>query len=100
MRESIGHYKILDWVGSGAMGELVRARDTRVGRTVALRIVSPAIADDPSTLAEFLKDARAAAAVSHPNIAALYEVGDDGGVHYLACEFVQGQKLKSLIAGR
>lgn len=102
MLESVGHYKILDRIGSGAMGELFRARDTRVGRTVALRIVAAGIAGDPSSLTAFLHDARAAAAVSHPNIAALYEVGEDsgGGVHYLACEFVQGQKLKSLIAGR
>lgn len=82
------------------MGDLYRARDTRLGRTVALRVVAPAIAGDPATLADFLRDARASTTVSHPNIAALYEIGEDGGVHYLACEFVAGQKLKNLIAGR
>ncbi|HEX4346100.1 MAG TPA: serine/threonine-protein kinase [Vicinamibacterales bacterium] len=100
MRDSVGHYKILDKLGSGAMGELYRARDTRVGRTVALRAVAPAIAGDPATLADFLRNARASATVSHPNIAAIYEVGEDDGLHYLAGEFVAGQKLKSLIAGR
>src|SRR4051812_23823665 len=100
MVESLGHYKVLDKIGAGSLGELYRARDTRVGRTVALRVLAPRVAGDPALLAEFLKDARASAAVSHPNIAALYEVADDGGVHYLACEFVQGQTLKSLIAGK
>jgi serine/threonine-protein kinase len=100
MLESVGHYKILDTIGSGAMGDLFRARDTRLGRTVALRIVAPGIAGEPSRLDAFLADARASASVSHPNVAALYEVGEDGGVHFLASEFVQGQTLKGLIAGR
>lgn len=100
MLDTLGHYKILDPIGAGAIGELYRARDTRLGRTVAIRVVSAEIADDPEHLARFLRDARASAGVSHPNIAALYEVGDDGGIHYLACEFVRGQTLRSLIAGR
>jgi serine/threonine-protein kinase len=100
MIDSLGHYKILDRIGSGAMGDLYRARDTRVGRTVALRVVAPSIAGDAARLDRFLADARASAAASHPNIAAIYEVADEGGVPYLACEFVQGQKLKGLVSGR
>ena len=100
MLESVGHYRLLDKIGSGAMGELYRARDTRLGRTVALRVVAPTITGNTATLADFLKDARASATVSHPNIAAVYEVGEDGGLHYLASEFVAGQKLNNLIAGR
>jgi eukaryotic-like serine/threonine-protein kinase len=100
MLDSLGHYKILDPLGAGGIGELYRARDTRLGRTVAIQIVGAQIAGDPERLARFLRDARASAAVSHPNVAALYEVGDDGGTHYLACEFVRGQTLRSLIAGR
>jgi eukaryotic-like serine/threonine-protein kinase len=97
---SLGHYKVLDKIGAGALGELYRARDTRVGRTIALRIIAPAIADSPERLEAFLRDARASAAVSHPNIAAVYEVAREGDTHYLACEFVAGQTLKSLISGR
>jgi serine/threonine-protein kinase len=100
MLDSIAHYKVLEKIGSGRMGELFRARDTRVGRTVALRMIAPSLAAEPSTLAEFLAEARASAAISHPNIAALYDVGEDGGRHFLASEFVQGQTLQSLVAGR
>jgi eukaryotic-like serine/threonine-protein kinase len=100
MLESVGHYRILENIGSGGMGDLYRARDTRVGRTVALRVVAPGIAGDPARLEQFLRDARVSASVSHPNIAAIYEVGEEGGHHYLACEFIQGQRLKSLISGR
>jgi serine/threonine protein kinase len=100
MRESIGHYRILDRIGAGALGDLYKARDTRVGRTVALRVVAPAIAGDAALLDRFLGDARASAAVSHPNVAALYEVGEDDGIHYLACEFVSGQTLAGLISGQ
>jgi serine/threonine protein kinase len=100
MLGTLGHYKILDPIGAGGIGELYRARDTRLGRTVAIRVVGAGIAGDPERLERFLRDARASAAVSHPNIAALYEIGDESGTHYLACDFVRGQTLRSLIAGR
>ena len=99
MLDTLGHYKILDRIGEGALGALYRARDTRLGRTVAIRLVHADISSDPDRLARFLDAARASATVSHPNIAALYEVGEDGGSHYLACEFVAGQPLRRLIAG-
>lgn len=100
MIESLGHYRVLDKIGAGGLGDLYRARDTRVGRTVALRVVSPAISGDSTALDRFLRDAKTAAAVSHPNIAALYEVAEENGTHYLACEYVPGQSLKTLISGR
>jgi serine/threonine protein kinase len=99
MLDTLGHYKILDRIGEGGLGVLYRARDTRLGRTVAIRVVHADITGDPDRLAGFLQAARASAAVSHPNIAALYEVGEDGGSHYLACEFVAGRPLRRLIAG-
>jgi len=100
MRETLGHYRILDRLGVDGIGELYRARDTQLGRTAAVRVVGEAIRRDPERLRQLLADARAAAAVSHPNIAALYEVAEDGGVNYLAGEYVAGQKLHGLIAGR
>ena len=99
MPESLGQYKILDRIGSGAMGELMRARDTRAGRTVALRLVARDISDDPGQRTEFLADARGVTGLSHPNVAALYEIGEEQGVLYLACEFVPGQPLASLVTG-
>jgi serine/threonine protein kinase len=100
MLEAVAQYKILDRIGAGGMGELYRARDTRLGRTVAVKVISESIAGDPARRERFLADARAAAALSHPNIAALYEVGEDQGRLFLAFEFVPGDSLDRLISGR
>jgi serine/threonine protein kinase len=100
MLEALGHYKILGRIGIGRMGDLYRARDTRAGRTAAIRIVAADIADDPARRESFLRDARATRALSHPNIAALYEIGDDQGRLFLVFEYVPGDTLKSVIAGR
>jgi len=99
MRETFGRYRALERIGSGRLGALYRARDTRTGRTVALRIVADSIVEDVPRLTSLLRSARAAAAISHPTIAALYEVGEDDGVRYLACEFVDGRTIGALSAG-
>src|SRR5260370_2229288 len=82
------------------MGEVYRARDTRLGRTVAIKVLAPALAGDPDRRDRVLAEARTAAALSHPNIAALYEIGDDQGRVFLAFEFVPGEMLNGVIAGR
>ena len=98
--ETLGQYKILEPAGSGALGDVYRARDTRVGRTVAVTVVSDQIVSNPARREELLTQARAAAAVSHPNIVTLYEIAEDNGRLYLVHEFVQGQTLRTIIAGR
>lgn len=100
MSEVIGHYSVLDRLGTGTLGALYRARDTRLGRTVALRVVDEAIAADPARLEPLLSATRAALALSHPNVAARYEVGEDAGRPFLAMEFVQGEDLGRLMDGR
>ena len=100
MLEQLGHYKILDRIGSGGMGDVYRARDTRLGRTVAIKVLPPAVADDPERRERFLREARTAAALSHPNIAALYEVGEEDSHLFLVFEFVPGEPLSKVIAGR
>jgi serine/threonine protein kinase len=100
MLEAVGHYRILDRIGSGGIGDLYRARDTRLGRTTALRMVARHIADDPERRGRFLREAQAAAALSHPNIAALYEIGEDQNQLFLAFEFVPGDVLERMIGGR
>ena len=100
MTETIGHYKLLDRIGSGGIGDLFRARDTKVGRTVALKIVSSDIASDARRRQQFLDDAAPLTSLSHPSIASVYEVGDDNGVLFLAMEFVPGETLQRVIAGR
>src|SRR6185437_2609978 len=96
---AIAHYNILEKIGDGGIGEVFRARDTRVGRTVALKKVGPAIAGHPERLQRFLEDARAASALSHPNIATLFDVGEADGVPYLAYEFAAGRSLRDECAG-
>jgi TolB-like protein/predicted Ser/Thr protein kinase len=100
MFESLGHYKILERIGAGGMGEVYRARDTRLGRTVAIKVMAADVAGDPSRRERFLREARASAALSHPNIAALYEIGEDQGQLFLVFEFVPGEPLSAVIAGR
>src|SRR4026209_1062159 len=100
MPETIAHYKIFESLGSGGIGEVDRPRDTRRGRTVALRVLSPAVVADPAKF-----DALGALAVrlnklSHPNIAMLFEGGQEGDRYYLVYEFVQGEPLASLINGQ
>ncbi len=100
MFETLGHYKILDRLGAGGMGEVYRARDTRLGRTVAIKVLVASVAGDPDRRARFLQETRAAAALSHPNIATLYEIGEDQGQLFLVFEYAPGETLKQTIAGR
>src|SRR5665213_2261562 len=100
MFDTLGHYKILDRLGAGGLGDVYRARDTRLGRTVAIKVVAPAIAGDRDRRERLLGDARATMALSQPNIAALYEIGEDQGELFLVFEFVPGETLKIAIAGR
>jgi serine/threonine protein kinase len=96
---AIAHYNLLERLGDGGIGEVHRARDTKVGRTVALKLISPAIASDAARLARLLEDAAAAAGLSHPNIATLWDVGESDGYHYLAYEFTAGHRLREESAG-
>jgi serine/threonine protein kinase len=100
MFETLGQYKILERTGAGSTGDVYRARDTRSGRTVAITVIGPEIAANAERRAQFLVDARTAASLSHPNIAVLYEVGEDQDQLFLVCEFVPGETLKNTIAGR
>jgi serine/threonine protein kinase len=95
----IAHYNVLERIGEGGIGELFRARDTKVGRTVALKVVSPAITGDPERLQRLMEDARAASTLSHPNIATLWDVGDADGQTYLAYEFAAGRTLREESGG-
>jgi len=97
---TIGPYRVLDKLGEGGMGEVYRARDTRLGRTVAIKVLPQDVAADPDRRARFMREAQAAAALSHPNIAALFEIGEDQGRLFLALEFVPGQTLSKEIGGR
>jgi serine/threonine protein kinase/Tfp pilus assembly protein PilF len=94
---SLGRYEIVDLVGSGGMGEVYRARDPQLGRTVALKTIRAAPGDAAATR-RLMTEARAAAALSHPNIAQIYDVGESNGIPYVAMEYVEGELLEAKLA--
>jgi len=93
----IGHYRVLEKIGSGAMGEVFRARDERLGRDVALKLIRSSSSANPDHLRRFELEARAAAALNHPNIVSVYDVGSHNGTPYIVCELLKGKTLRTLL---
>jgi Tol biopolymer transport system component len=94
----LGPYAILGALGAGGMGQVYKARDTRLERTVALKIVSDTVAADPQFRDRFDREAKAIAALSHPNICTLHDVGREGGVDFLVMEYLEGESLEQRLA--
>jgi serine/threonine protein kinase/dipeptidyl aminopeptidase/acylaminoacyl peptidase len=90
----LGPYEILAPVGEGGMGEVYRARDTRLNRSVAIKVLPEAIANDPDRMRRFEQEARTVAAINHPNILAVYDVGVQDGTPYLVTELLEGETLR------
>jgi eukaryotic-like serine/threonine-protein kinase len=95
--QAIGHYRVIEKIGSGAMGDVFRARDERLGRDVALKLIRPASTENPDHLRRFELEARAAASLNHPNIVAIYDVGFADGIPYIVCELLEGKTLRKLL---
>src|SRR5690242_11400431 len=93
----LGPYEVLSPLGAGGMGEVYRARDTRLGREVAVKVLSPEFAKDPDRLRRFEGESRAASALSDPHIVTVFDVGEANGVHYFASEVVEGTDLRALL---
>ena len=93
-----GHYEILRPLGAGGMGEVYRARDTRLGREVAIKTVPRHRQSDPDAVWRFEQEARSASALNHPNIITIYELGQVDGAHYIAMELVAGETLRAQLA--
>jgi len=98
--ESIAHYNLLEHIGAGGLGDVYRARDTKVGRTVALKILPSDGPGNQRGTGRFAESVREASALSHPNIATLFDAGESGGRSYLVYEFVSGVSLRHEIGGR
>jgi serine/threonine protein kinase len=94
----VGHYRVLEQIGAGGMGEVFRARDERLGRDVGLKLIRPASSDNPDHLRRFEQEARAAAALNHPNILAIYDVGFEGTVPYIVSELLEGKNLRQRLS--
>jgi eukaryotic-like serine/threonine-protein kinase len=90
----LGPYEIQSPLGAGGMGEVYRARDTRLDRTVAIKILPAAFSADADRLNRFEHEARLLSTVNHPNLLAIHDVGAQDGVHYLVSEFLDGQTLR------
>jgi TolB-like protein/Tfp pilus assembly protein PilF/predicted Ser/Thr protein kinase len=92
-RERIGHYKVVKLAGEGGMGEVYVADDEHLPRRVAIKVISSAGASDSDVRRRFLREAHAAAALTHPNVAHIYDVGSDDGIDYIAMEYIEGETL-------
>jgi eukaryotic-like serine/threonine-protein kinase len=93
----LGHYRLVELLGKGGMGEVYLAEDTRLGRRIAIKVLDPEVASDPDRRARFEREARAAAALNHPSIVTIHSVEEIDGVPFLTLELIDGQTLATLI---
>ena len=94
----LGAYEIQSSIGAGGMGEVYRARDTRLDRTVAIKILPAAVSTDPDRLLRFQHEARILSTLNPPNVLAIFDVGEQNDVRYLVSEFLEGQSLREVLA--
>ena len=97
---TIGPYKVLDSLGAGGMGEVYLARDTRLGRKIALKFLSADYTKDEDRVRRFQQEARAASALNHPNLITIFEIGEVNSVHFISTEFIEGETLRRRLTKR
>jgi eukaryotic-like serine/threonine-protein kinase len=98
--QQVSHYEVLSLLGAGGMGEVYLARDQRLDRTVALKILPAHVASDPERTQRFVLEAKAASALNHPNVATIYDIGQADDSNFIAMEYVEGQTLAAEIGGQ
>ena len=99
IEETLGHYRLLEELGGGGMGTVYRAEDLRLKRPVAVKVLSADLLAEPEALEWFKREARVAAALNHPNICTIHDVGDHLGRPYIVMELLEGQPLRELLRG-
>ncbi len=97
--QQLSHYQIIQKLGEGGMGVVYLARDTKLDRRVALKILPYFSAVNKEGLKRFIREAKTASAVNHPNVAHIYEIGEQDSIHFIAMEFIEGQTLSDKISG-
>ncbi len=93
----LGPYEVIAPLGAGGMGEVYRARDTRLGREVAIKVLPAALSSDPERLKRFEREARSASSLNHPNIVTIYDIGSSDSISYIAMELVDGEPLRAML---
>ena len=99
-RASFAHYEIVSPIGSGGMGDVVLARDTKLNRQVAIKFLNEKFSKDEDLLNRFIQEAKAASALNHPNILTVYEIGENDGQHYISAEYIDGKTLRERMKSR
>src|SRR5437867_13094681 len=94
---SVSHYRVIGPLGAGGMGEVYKAQDVTLERTVALKILPPELVRNDERVRRFMQEAKSASSLNHPNIVTIHEIGQDGEIHYIAMELVDGSTLKRKI---
>ncbi|MDT4895475.1 MAG: eukaryotic-like serine/threonine-protein kinase [Acidobacteriota bacterium] len=97
---TLDNYRILEKIGAGGQGEVFKAVDTKLGRTVVIKVLPPDLTVKEANLKRFEREARLASSLDHPNICTIFDLGEAGGVHYIAMQSIEGRNVRQLVAGR